>query len=133
MADGQCNCGAVAYHVDAALSDVFVCHCSICRSSTGAGGIAVVVVGNEAFDWTRGFELVKYWPKPGHDWHTNFCSICGSTLPGANDDERMYIPVGTLISGHDNLRVAHHIFVNSKAPWEEIADQGKQHPEEFGG
>jgi hypothetical protein len=30
MALGECNCGAVAFEISAALADVFVCHCSIC-------------------------------------------------------------------------------------------------------
>jgi hypothetical protein len=40
MARGECNCGAVAFEADADLSGVFVCHCSICRRSTGNNGIA---------------------------------------------------------------------------------------------
>jgi hypothetical protein len=44
MTRGECNCGAVQFEIDADLTDVFVCHCSICRRSTGSNGIAVVVV-----------------------------------------------------------------------------------------
>ena len=40
MATGECNCGAVQFEIDAQLSGVFVCHCSICRRSTGSNGIA---------------------------------------------------------------------------------------------
>ena len=50
MARGECNCGAVAFEIDADISDVFVCHCSICRKFTGSNGIAVVVIDNNAFD-----------------------------------------------------------------------------------
>ena len=42
MITGACNCGAVQFEIDAALSGVFVCHCSICRRSTGSNGIATV-------------------------------------------------------------------------------------------
>ena len=31
MALGECNCGAVAFEIDTQLTDVFVCHCSICK------------------------------------------------------------------------------------------------------
>ncbi len=132
MATGECNCGAVSYHIDADISEVYICHCSICRKTTGGAGFAVVVVDNASFSWLSGRENVSYWAKPGHDWHTSFCRRCGSPLPGANDDARMYVPVGTLTAGHEQLAVAHHIFVDSKAGWEEIADNGVQHPEGIG-
>jgi hypothetical protein len=132
LIEGECNCGSVAFNVQASISDVYICHCSICRMSTGGGGIAVAMADNDKFDWTRGREHITRWSKPGHDWHTYFCSICGSSLPGENDPESMYLPVGTLTEGHENLKVAHHIYVNSKAPWEEIGESGKQHPEGFG-
>lgn len=130
---GECNCGAVAYEVETGLSDIFICHCSICRRSTGSGRIAVAIVDNDNFVWSRGGEEISYWSKPGHEWHTSFCKICGSSLPGINDETRMYIPVGTLTSGHENLKVVHHIYVNSKAAWEEIGDSGKQHPNGYEG
>jgi len=128
---GECNCGAVAYEAETDLSDIFICHCSICRRSTGGGRIAVTIVENDDFVWSRGSEEISYWSKPDHDWHTSFCKICGSSLPGINDETRMYIPIDTLTSGHENLKVVHHIYVNSKASWEEISDSGKQHPDGY--
>ncbi len=133
MARGECNCGAVAFEIDADLSSVFVCHCSICRRSTGSNGIAVVVIDNDAFRWTRGEEQVATWKKPNADWQTWFCRICGSRLPGANDESRMFVPAGLISDGGDALRVLHHIWVGSKAGWDEIGDQGKQHPRAFEG
>lgn len=132
MAFGECNCGLVSYKVDEALSDVFLCHCSICRRSTGSGGIAVALVNSKAFEWLTGEDCIVNWSKPNHDWHTFFCKICGSTLPGGNDETKMYIPVGTLSSGHENLKVVHHLYTKSKASWEVIKDSGKQHPNGFG-
>jgi hypothetical protein len=44
----------------------------------------------------------------------------------------MYIPVGTLTSGHENLTVAHNLYVSSKASWQVIGDAGIQHPEAYG-
>jgi hypothetical protein len=43
----------------------------------------------------------------------------------------MFIPVGLLVSGGDNLRVAQHIWVGSKASWELIGDNGIQHLEGY--
>lgn len=132
-AKGSCNCGAVSFSVGEPLEDVYICHCSICRKSTGSGGIAVTVVPNSSVTIVSGGELIQQWCKPAHDWLTNFCKICGSPLPAKNDDSRVFIPVSLLDSGYENLVVKHHIFVNSKAQWEVIGDSGKLHGEAFGG
>jgi hypothetical protein len=53
MAEGECNCGAVKFEIDADLTEVYVCHCSICRKATGSIGIAVVVIPNEKLRWVQ--------------------------------------------------------------------------------
>jgi hypothetical protein len=123
----------VAFEIDGDLSGVFVCHCSICRRSTGSNGMAVVLVHKEAFHWARGKEHIATWTKPGSDWHTWFCAVCGSPVPGENDPTRMFVPAGSITEGGDALRVIHHIWVDSRAVWDEIGDAGKQHPEGFRG
>lgn len=110
-ARGQCNCGAVGFEIRVPVSDVYVCHCSICRRATGSNGIAVVVVPNDSFRWLRGEERIGTWKKPDADWQTWFCSICSSPLPGINDPERMFVPAGLISEGADRLRVRHHIWV----------------------
>lgn len=131
MVTGQCNCGAVAFEIDAEVSDICVCHCSICRRSTGSNGIAVVVTENESFRWTSGEDNVATWKKPDADWQTWFCRSCGSTLPGRNDEARVFVPAGLIVEGDESLRVAHHIYVESKAAWDEIGDSGVQHADGF--
>ncbi|MFK8010863.1 MAG: GFA family protein [Marinicellaceae bacterium] len=131
MVKGQCNCHAIAFEIKADISDVYVCHCSICRRSTGVNGIAVCVVDNQQFKWIKGKDLIRTWHKPDHDWQTSFCQICGSTLPGVNDNQRMYVPVGLITKGGENLKVAHHIWVDSKASWDKICDEGTQHSKQF--
>ena len=133
MARGECNCGAVQFEINADLTDVVVCHCSICRRSTGSNGIAVVVFPNDQLRWLKGREHIATWKKPDSDWQTWFCRICGSPVPGENDSARMFAPAGCIVEGGDALRVAHHIWVGSKAVWDEISDAGKQHPEGFRG
>lgn len=127
MLSGECNCGEVAFEITSRVKDVYICHCSVCRRSTGSNGIAVVVVNESNFHWLRGENYIRTWSKPGQDWQNSFCQICGSTLPGNNDDSRMYVPAGLLSEGSAGLRVAHHIWVDSKADWDEICDTGKQH------
>ena len=133
MAKGHCNCGSVAFEIDSDISEVFVCHCSICRKSTGSNGMAVIVVDNDLFRWARGNNMITTWKKPGAEWHTSFCRVCGSPLPGVNDESRMYVPAGLVSEGGESLKVAHHIWVESKAVWDEIGDSGKQHLQSFEG
>ncbi|SHO58423.1 GFA family protein [Vibrio quintilis] len=131
MAKGECNCGSVKFEIKSKVSDVFICHCSICRKSTGSGGIAVVIVLNSDFSWVTGEELIQKWAKPGHDWETSFYKCCGSPLPGADSQSHMYVPAGLISADAEHLKVAHHLWVNSKAGWEVIGDSGQQHPEAF--
>ena len=133
MADGECNCGAVQFAIDTDLADVFVCHCSICRRSTGSNGIAVVLVPNDKFRWVRGQEHIAQWSKPNANWETWFCRVCGSPVPGENDPAKMFVPAGSITHGGDALKVIHHIWVGSKAAWDEIGDAGQQHTEAFRG
>jgi len=132
MITGECNCGAVSFEVTIPVENVYICHCSICRRSTGGAGIAVVIVSNENLSWLSGHENIHTWTKPKHDWQTSFCTVCGSPVPGKNDEHNMYIPVSLLNNADKLLKVAHHIFVGSKASWEVIGDSGKQHMGAFG-
>lgn len=133
MITGACNCGSIAFEVKAETKAVYVCHCSICRRYTGTNGIAVIVVPNADFRWLNGKDQIQSWSKPNADWQSHFCKTCGSALPGSNDPERMFIPAGLITEGGEELAVAHHIWTDSKAQWDEIGDNGKQHKEAFQG
>jgi len=131
-AEGSCNCGSVKFEIAVGVSDVYICHCSICRKSTGSGGIAVAVVSNDSFTWTEGEDFIKTWYKPNHDWESSFCTNCGSSLPGKNDETTSYVPVSLLDTGYERLEVKHHLFVGSQAPWEEIAGNSTKHEKGIG-
>lgn len=117
-ASGSCNCGSISFELDVTPSDVYICHCSICRKATGSGGIAVTVVPNASFRWLGVVAHLKTWSKPGHDWATSFCDNCGSALPGENDEGSMYVPVGLLDLGGEALQIKKRLFVDFKANWE---------------
>ncbi len=132
MIQGECNCGAVQARIEEDPEGLHVCHCSICRRYSGTNGNVVVVVENASFSWLSGEDSISRWTKPGHDWHIWFCKRCGSQVPGENDDSTMFMPAGFISSGGEGLKVIHHIWVDSKANWDEIGDAGVLHPEEFG-
>lgn len=93
----------------------------------------VVILKNDDFKWLSGHENIKVWCKPDADWEANFCSNCGSSLPGMNCSETMFVPAGILPATIDGIEVKHHIFVGSKACWDEIAGSGIQHEGPFTG
>jgi len=86
-----------------------------------------VILKNRDFEWLSGHDARTIWRNPNADWEANFCSVCGSSIPGKNDSETMFIPAGLLPGDTGSLKVKHHIFVGSKACWDEIGDSGKQH------
>jgi len=129
---GECNCGTVRAEIREEPDGLYVCHCSICRRSSGANGNVVAVVEKSNFRWVTGEDFISNWTKPGHDWQSSFCKQCGSQLPGENDEARMYVPAGFFSEGGENLKVIHHIWVDSKAGWDEIGDEGMLHPCELG-
>ena len=131
MLNGQCNCGAVSFEIAMEPTDIYICHCSICRKWSGTNGIAVTIVPNDRFRWISGQDRVASWQKPGADWQSWFCRDCGSALPGHNDDQAMFVPAGLLPGETGKLKVAHHIWVDSSAEWDQIGDHGKQHPKGF--
>jgi len=124
---GSCNCGGVRFELTGTLHGIFVCHCSICRRWTGSSGVPIVVVDRQGFSWTQGSELVSRWNKPGHDWMSAFCRVCGSSLPVDDDASRMAVPAGLLGDDAPDLQVTDHIWVDSRARWDVIADDGKRH------
>lgn len=92
----------------------------------------MAIVSSADFSWVEGKKFIKRWRKPNHDWETSFCSECGSPLPGKNDENFLYIPVSLLDTGYEGLKIEHHLFVDSKAPWEEVTSEAKKHKDNFG-
>ena len=129
MQTGSCQCGGVRYAVDGEFSDVTNCHCNMCQKMHGAAFGTYGEARHDEFRWTRGDELiVAYESSPGVQ--RRFCSVCGSTLHFQFDQapDFCYVTLGT-IDGNPGVRPRSHIFVGSKAPWYEIADDLPQNNE----
>ena len=54
-------------------------------------------------------------------------------MPGTNDETRMFVPAGLLTEGDEQLTVKHHIYVDSRATWDEIGDRGQLHRNAYAG
>ena len=125
MIRGSCLCGGIRFEYARAVTQVGMCHCSLCRKVSGAASNAVVVVPETDFTWVSGADLRQTFVKPG-GWQTTFCRRCGSPLPQSLRGAAAYwVPAG-LLDDDPGLRIGGHIFVGSKAPWDEIAGGAPQ-------
>ena len=124
---GGCLCGAIRYQVDGELSRAGSCHCSMCRKSHGAAFGTYAEVPAGGFRWTAGEDDVRFYESsPGGG--RAFCPRCGSTLGAVEQGVLRWITLGT-VDGDPGIKPQAHIFVASKAPWEEINDDLPQFDE----
>ncbi|WP_198034142.1 GFA family protein [Acidihalobacter ferrooxydans] len=129
MIEGGCHCGACRYAVETnALDDVAVCHCSICRRTTGGTHVTWATVPIASFRWTEG-EPRRYSAVAGSERH--FCPDCGAQMalwtvlsPGTLD-----ISVTTLDHA-DHYPPNRHIWVGSRLAWVSLDDALAQEDEE---
>ena len=113
---GSCLCGARAYEIEGEIDGVWMCHCSLCRKATGAGGIAILIVPRAQFRWTRGEDHgVKFVLRESYSMTR--CKTCGTPLPAEADEANLYVTAGTL---DDPLEagITTRIFCASRADWD---------------
>lgn len=121
---GECFCGELKYEITEPIQDATFCHCSRCRKAFGGAGSSFSRVNNEAFSWASGEDnLQTYVGEEG--WGIGFCKKCGSTLCGVYNGDVAGISIGTL---NDNppVKIKEHIYVGSKACWDEIGGSTPQ-------
>ncbi|MEE1673240.1 GFA family protein [Agarivorans aestuarii] len=117
---GECFCGAIKYQVDGELHDARSCHCSRCRKAFSAQASAYALVKPGEFSWLAGESLLtSYIGEQG--FGLQFCSKCGSTLVGVYQEKVHGVTLGCL-NGDPDIKLSRHIYVDSKASWELIAD-----------
>ena len=70
---GSCQCGAVAYEVEADISKPVICNCSHCRRL----GVRLAFAPETAFTLLRGEEALTEYMFNNHKFRHQFCRICG--------------------------------------------------------
>lgn len=116
---GRCLCGNVAFQISGPPPKIYQCHCSLCRKVSGSASNAALLVAREAFQWIDGEQgIASYSTISG--FKSDFCSRCGSPVPNlTKDQEKYWVPAG-LLDRSDSLKVAAHVYVDSKATWDGI-------------
>jgi hypothetical protein len=128
MIRGSCLCGEIRFEYARAVTQVGMCHCSRCRKVSGTASNATIVVPETDFKWIAGEELRRVYTRPT-GWQTTFCEKCGSPLPQTLRGAAAYwVPAG-LLDDDPGLVIGGHIFVGSKAAWDEIAGDAQQFAE----
>ena len=127
---GSCLCGAVTYILKGVPLLGRYCHCSRCRKARSAAFASNLFTTGDGVVFTRGEEKLTNFKVPDAQFFTHvFCSVCGSSMPRVDPVRGVaVIPMGGLDDDPDIAPQA-HIFVASKAPWDEITDDLPQHPE----
>jgi hypothetical protein len=118
---GQCFCGTIRYELGGSGWHQTLCHCSICRKTSGAPSVAWVTVQRDHFHLLAG--TPKSFRSSDHATRT-FCSACGTPLTFSSDRLPGEIDV-TIASLDEPERVApeDHTWVSSKLDWVEISDR----------
>ena len=117
---GRCLCGRVGYEVADAFRYAMYCHCSLCRRRTGSAFKALA--GIEACKLALRAEPADVATWEGRGWHDVMCRHCGSLLYAVvREGTFVHVAMGTLVEA-PAIRPSMHVFVGSKAPWYEIAD-----------
>jgi hypothetical protein len=122
---GSCLCGGVRFEVTLPFQRANHCHCSRCRKHSGTFGLTQGRVAKDRFRLLAGDELIRVWRPPGGGAVKAFCSVCGSSLFGAHwpKGDEISVRLGTL-DGDPGIRPQYHSFVDSRAPWDELPDDG---------
>ncbi len=122
MYQGGCLCGAVRFELHGGIDSIVFCHCSRCRKAQGSAFATNGVVQEAEFKFVTGAELLNgYESSPGQTKY--FCRQCGSPIFSRNINcpGELRIRLGVIESDIEE-RPAAHIFVGSKANWEQICD-----------
>ena len=126
MLRGSCLCGGIQFEIEGRVSPIAQCHCSLCRKASGGAGNASLLTAARSLRWLRGQELVRSWRKPSGGG-TEFCSVCGSPVPRIHPNGKiMGVPAG-LLDDDPGVPVGQHIFVGSKASWDQIGGSAPQY------
>ena len=120
---GSCLCGAVAFALESPPLRALCCHCGRCRKARAAAHAANLLVAVDGLRFARGEDaLASYKVLDAKFFQQTFCAACGAKAPRV-DRERGFaiVPMGAL-DDDPGIRPQGHIFVDSKAPWDEIHD-----------
>ena len=129
MLKGSCLCNSIQYEIHGELGPTMMCHCSKCRKANGSAYAVNAAVKTDEFHFVKGKELVSEFESSPGVFRT-FCKQSGSPLYSRrpSQPELLRLRIGTLDTPVEVKPIA-HIFVGSKASWDEIHGDIPQYEE----
>jgi hypothetical protein len=120
---GSCLCGGVAFEMTGTPVRVNHCHCSRCRKVRGTGHATNLFVRLPGLRFVRGEDLLTSYKPPDARFFTHvFCRMCGASMPRIDEGRGVaVVPMGAF-DDDPGVRPERHIYVDSKASWDEITD-----------
>jgi hypothetical protein len=116
---GSCLCGAVRFEISGGFDRFFLCHCARCRKNSGSAHGANLFSSSARLDWLSGEDQLRSFNLPDTRHSRSFCAQCGSALPMSHMGGAMLVvPAGSL-DGAVDVRPDAHIFVASRADWDD--------------
>jgi hypothetical protein len=114
----------VTFEVELPFRRANHCHCSRCRKHSGTFGLTQGRVPRSQFRLVSGDELVRVFTPEGGKAKA-FCGRCGSSLFGGDwpGGQEISVRLGSL-DDDPKIRPQYHTFVGSRAPWDELPDDG---------
>lgn len=117
--NGSCLCGEVIFEVEGEFESFFMCHCQYCRKDTGSAHASNLFSTTAVVTWVSGENNVKTYRLPSTRHTKSFCTNCGSALPNVQTGGAfLTVPAGSIDTQISNKPNA-HIFVASKADWDQ--------------
>lgn len=118
--DGGCFCGAIRYRALGVPEEPTLCHCSICRRTSGAPLVAWATFPTKQIEWLKG-EPRRF--RSSIKGERSFCSECGTALTFAfvKSPERTDVTLASL-DHPEYITPLDHIYTSSRIPWVRLAD-----------
>src|ERR1700761_7879065 len=116
---GECYCRAVSFTVQDVFEYALYCHCGECRRRTGAASKPFGGAPVSALTIVSGEDNIRRFGDDDSGHHAS-CGKCGSLLYSlVRDGAYVHVALGVL-TDPPTLAPTGHMFVGSKASWEEI-------------
>ena len=125
FAEGQCDCGAIRYRLNAAPLYVHCCHCTWCQRESGTAFAVNALIETTEIELLEGEPIRAPVPSPSGSGQVFLrCPDCHIALwshySGAGD-KIAFIRVGTL-DDPSKAPPDIHIFTSTKLPWVALPD-----------
>jgi hypothetical protein len=126
MLTGGCYCRAVRYEAAGEPIERALCHCSICRDTTGAPAVAWFTVRSGDFRFTAGTPTAFASTLQAE---RTFCGACGTQLTFVHADyrgERIDVTTASL-DDPEAVPPVEHIWTRSRLAWMTTLDSLPEH------